>query len=150
GRKLSQHWQEPLCAVAAALGLWLAFKLVDALAPMPTLIAATRDASDMSAMLASAALAGWLFGRLTAGALDPRDRKTNPVLILMLASGLLWSDAEPRAQEHPDYRVETLAQGLEHPWSLAFLPEGGALVTERPGRLRRLNAEGQLEPEPLA
>ncbi|NNC10209.1 PQQ-dependent sugar dehydrogenase, partial [Corallococcus exiguus] len=32
--------------------------------------------------------------------------------------------------------VETIAQGLENPWSLAFLPDGGMLVTERPGRLR--------------
>lgn len=35
-------------------------------------------------------------------------------------------------------QLETLAQGLEHPWSLAFLPNGSALVTERPGRLRIL------------
>ena len=34
------------------------------------------------------------------------------------------------------YRVETVASGLEHPWSLAFLPGGRMLVTERPGRLR--------------
>ncbi|MEP2615769.1 PQQ-dependent sugar dehydrogenase, partial [Marinobacter alexandrii] len=36
--------------------------------------------------------------------------------------------------------------GLEHPWSLAFLPDGGALVTERPGRLRRITAAGELVP----
>lgn len=34
------------------------------------------------------------------------------------------------------YRVETVAEGLDHPWSLAFLPDGRMLVTERPGRLR--------------
>lgn len=34
------------------------------------------------------------------------------------------------------WRVETVAEGLEHPWSLAFLPDGRMLVTERPGRLR--------------
>jgi glucose/arabinose dehydrogenase len=34
-----------------------------------------------------------------------------------------------------DFRVVTLVQGLEHPWSLAFLPDGRMLVTERPGRL---------------
>ncbi len=35
-----------------------------------------------------------------------------------------------------EYRIETVASGLEHPWSIAFLPDGRALVTERAGRLR--------------
>ncbi len=39
------------------------------------------------------------------------------------------------AQAAP-YRVESVAEGLVHPWSLAFLPDGRLLVTERPGRLR--------------
>ena len=33
-------------------------------------------------------------------------------------------------------KVETVAEGLEHPWSLAFMPDGAMLVSERPGRLR--------------
>ena len=44
------------------------------------------------------------------------------------------------------YRVDTVAGGLEHPWSLAFLPDGRLLVTERPGRLRLIEpgANGRL------
>jgi glucose/arabinose dehydrogenase len=41
-------------------------------------------------------------------------------------------------------RVETVARGLEHPWALAFLPDGRMLVTERPGRLRTVDREGRL------
>ena len=43
---------------------------------------------------------------------------------------------------HGRLRVETVLQGLEHPWSLAFLPDGRMLVTERPGRLRVVTADG--------
>lgn len=47
------------------------------------------------------------------------------------------------------YRIETVAGGLAHPWSLAFLPDGRLLVTERAGRLRII-ADGELLPEPVA
>jgi glucose/arabinose dehydrogenase len=46
-------------------------------------------------------------------------------------------------------RVTTVTQGLQHPWGLAFLPDGRLLVTERPGRLRLVGRDGQLS-EPLA
>jgi glucose/arabinose dehydrogenase len=45
-------------------------------------------------------------------------------------------------------QVQTIARGLEHPWSLAFLPDKRMLVTERPGRLRIVGADGRLS-EPL-
>lgn len=41
-------------------------------------------------------------------------------------------------------RPETVASGLQNPWALAFLPEGRFLVSERPGRLRVVEASGQL------
>ncbi|MBO9353863.1 PQQ-dependent sugar dehydrogenase [Bordetella petrii] len=43
-------------------------------------------------------------------------------------------------------QVTQLAGGLEHPWSLAFLPDGSLLITERAGRLRRLDAQATLSP----
>jgi glucose/arabinose dehydrogenase len=46
-------------------------------------------------------------------------------------------------------RVVPVATGLEHPWGLDFLPGGVILLTERPGRLRRVRARGGLDPTPL-
>ncbi len=42
--------------------------------------------------------------------------------------------------ERERFRVVTLVRGLEHPWGLAFLPDGDMLVTERPGRLLHVDA----------
>lgn len=50
--------------------------------------------------------------------------------------------------EHSFHLIK-VTDGLEHPWGLAFLPDGRMLVTERPGRLR-IVADGWLIPEPVA
>ena len=49
------------------------------------------------------------------------------------------------SQEHR-FQVVPVATGLEHPWSVAFLPGGDMLVTERPGRLLRVGADGSARP----
>ena len=41
-------------------------------------------------------------------------------------------------------RSQVIAEGLEHPWAVAFLPQGRFLVTERPGRMRVVEADGRL------
>lgn len=51
--------------------------------------------------------------------------------------------------EGQDIRVVVVARGLSHPWSLAFLPDGSLLVTERGGRLRHV-VNGVVDPTPVA
>ncbi|OGA57692.1 MAG: glucose dehydrogenase [Betaproteobacteria bacterium RIFCSPLOWO2_12_FULL_65_14] len=52
-----------------------------------------------------------------------------------------------RAEDH-SFRVVKVVEGLEQPWSLAFLPDGRMLVTEKRGRLRVIN-QGRLETQPI-
>ena len=51
--------------------------------------------------------------------------------------------------EERHLRVVVVARGLEQPWSLAFLPDGSMLITERSGRLRIVR-DGKLAPTPVA
>ena len=52
------------------------------------------------------------------------------------------------AEQHR-IRVSVVVGGLSHPWAIAFMPDGGMLVTERDGRLRAVR-DGQLDPRPIA
>ena len=72
------------------------------------------------------------------------------VLVLTLAwSGNTNADTIETTERH-SVRVRILTRGLEYPWSLAFLPDGRMLVTERAGRLRYVAADGTLDPTPIS
>jgi glucose/arabinose dehydrogenase len=71
------------------------------------------------------------------------------VLLVMVLAALAGCGGEERAV--PDgMRVEVIADGLEVPWEMAFLPDRRALVTERPGRIRLLERDGTLRSELVA
>ena len=65
------------------------------------------------------------------------------VLVLMQANATLAEGIAVQSERMP-VRVETVASELEHPWSVAFLPDGRMLVTERPGRMRIISGTGEL------
>jgi len=61
------------------------------------------------------------------------------LLLALLAAAMVSGPVAAETvykSEHYRLRLVTVAKGLEHPWSFAFLPDGRILVTERPGRLR--------------
>jgi glucose/arabinose dehydrogenase len=72
------------------------------------------------------------------------------LVVLLVLSGADAASAQPvmRSAQH-DYRVVTVTDALVQPWSMAFLPGGDILVTERPGRLRIIRG-GKLLPQPVA
>ena len=69
---------------------------------------------------------------------------------LSLATALVTTASAQTTYQstHHDYRVVTVAEGLVHPWSMAWLPNGDMLITEKPGRLRIVR-DGRLLPEAI-
>lgn len=68
---------------------------------------------------------------------------------LMIAPLATPAAADERKTEKVAISVETVADGLSHPWGLDFLPDGRMIVTERPGRLRIVGKDGGLS-EPVS
>src|ERR1700722_9695240 len=78
--------------------------------------------------------------------------------LTIFAAAMAGEKAEPARPPPPPplpakvvksgYKVTEIAKGLDHPWSMAFLPDGSILVTERVGRLRVIK-NGSLQAGPV-
>jgi glucose/arabinose dehydrogenase len=152
-RRAPSAWRAAIFALAASVALWVAFWLMLHVIPMPA-IAATRGAVDHALMAATGIVGGLLYARMSAPARSPGRPGRHVALAAMLAlvPALLFVVTSPGASARLDavdpasYRVETVARGLERPWSLAFLPDGRMLVTEMGGRLLAIGADGASRP----
>lgn len=78
----------------------------------------------------------WLWGLLLTGGL------------VTGCHGLPSQGNAPLVVREVRYRVVPVLAGLEHPWGMAWLPNGEMLITERPGRVRRVRS-GVLQTEPV-
>jgi aldose sugar dehydrogenase len=93
-------------------------------------------------LFAISALVGLALASLPANAQQPPPIG---VPVAPLGAGPFIMDT---AEQHK-IRVTVVARGLEHPWSIVFLPDGSMLITERPGRLRVVR-NGALVPTPVS
>jgi aldose sugar dehydrogenase len=64
-------------------------------------------------------------------------------------SSVGYAVEETISSEQAEASLTTIADGLNHPWGLAFLPDGSMLVTERSGQLRYVTEDGTVS-EPIA
>ena len=81
-------------------------------------------------------------------------RKINPIVTMSVVAAIVTAACgsavgDTAATASGRLAVEQIATGLDHPWGIAYLPDGRALVTERAGRLRLLGVDNKLS-EPLA
>lgn len=69
--------------------------------------------------------------------------------LLLVSTGMVQpAGAQSVRSQEADFKVITVTEGLDTPWSMAWLPNGDMLVTERPGRLRVIR-DGTLKPDPV-
>jgi aldose sugar dehydrogenase len=93
-----------------------------------------RAAAVLAALAAPGWAEGWGYG----------DRNTPD-----LSPAFAGQTRAPQIADDRVLAVATVARGLDHPWAVAVLPEGGYLVTERSGALRRIGTDGTVS-DPVA
>ena len=110
-----------------------------------------------SLLIGVAALLAAVAEAQTSG-LPPLDPGTLPATSSKIPRGISWSapelpdgpiPIESAVEEERELEVAVISKDLQQPWSIAFLPGGDMLVTERGGSLRLIH-DGVLDPEPVA
>lgn len=80
-----------------------------------------------------------LFGSMLISACQPAS---DAVKVEASTPGASTAPERAMSSQRGPIRVHEIARGLEHPWSLLFLPDESMLVSERPGRVRRISRDG--------
>ena len=144
-RTLPRAWRAALLSVAAAIGLCVAINIMGLVTPMPALVEATRSGWGLLLMSLAGLPGGLVYARMTRPDAEPVSntdkRYLMAALVLVLLPGLCFVAMSPRAAEPvPEadgsrYVVQTIASGLDRPWSVAILPDGRRLMTLMGGQV---------------
>jgi len=146
-----------LFSVFGWIGLWAAFTLLGLVTPMSALVSATRELYDL-AFICLAGTTGafvylWHARRLARveniSQKTKRARYAYSLLLLLLpaASFAIMAPSGPPIVPKvstTDYVVETIADKLDRPWSVATLPDGRHLVTLMAGKLLSIGRDGHI------
>ena len=68
--------------------------------------------------------------------------RSSSILLVALVAALAPAQTQRYSSREHHFVVEPIVGDLQHPWAVAFLPDGGMLITERPGRLLRVGGDG--------
>lgn len=122
------------------------------------MIPTTPRSFALRALYSALALCACLPVHAQTSGLPPLDADKLPATTSEVPPGIQWSAPdlgdgpfliESAVPAHRELRVVVVADGLRQPWSIAFLPSGDMLVTERGGNLRLIR-DGRLQTEPVA
>lgn len=152
-RFLSVRWSPWLMSAAGFVGFWVCFWVMSFVTPMPNLIVATEDIPGRVGMCMVGLVGGLLYLRLSRSHISQHRFFWVACAIVSVGvfSALTFWILAPKADgkiSEPNtskYLVQSVVTGLSHPWSLAFLPDGRALVTERAGRLLSIENSGLIK-----
>ena len=142
----------PRALVAGVVGLAIVLALLRSVIPMPA-TAATRELSRLGLMRLWGLLGGYVSYTLSsrmarAPFLGPLAYVAPGLALLLPAASFLLMrpiPQQPQPVAATGYEVTTVARGLQWPWSLAELPDGRSLVTEKAGRVKLIDRAGAIK-----
>ena len=117
-------------------------------------LAASGSASQLVDLTAPATPGTYYYGACVDALTDESDTTNNcsasvqvtvPVAEQQVPPTLVTNDPPRYNSQDYEFQVVQVATGLRYPWSLAFLPDGDLLVTERAGYLKRIDAQGSIQ-----
>jgi glucose/arabinose dehydrogenase len=104
----------------------------------------------MRRLLSPIALLTLVLALAACGGGDDKKSASTPATTATSPSTTATTETTRPARNPGGPKVTTVAEGLEIPWEIGFLPDGRALITERPGRVRLLLPDGQLSGKAVA